>query len=763
VTSEGRATAQAGPEGTAAASTASGDGATARIGIDVGGTFTDLVAVVPGRGLVIHHKEPSTPADPSKAVADGLAAILAQAELRPEEVAGLTHGTTIGLNAVIQRRGARIALVVTEGYRDILEIGRSRMPSSFDLYAGKEEPLVPRNRIVELPARLGPRGEPVTTPDAADLDRAAARLRTTGADAAAVVILHGYTDPAFEEGVAASLRERLPGLPVTASATVWPEVREYERALVACLNAYIQPLMRDYFARLESRVRGLGVPAPIFISASNGGSMSLRSAAERPIETVLSGPAAGVAAAARLARSAGLGAIVTFDMGGTSSDIAVTLGGAPELATHTTVGGLPLILPIVAVNAIGAGGGSVVWVDGQGVLKVGPSSAGADPGPVAYGRGGDRPTVTDCYLVTGLIDPATFLGGRMRLDADAAAKALSCIAGRLNGHSPATGPDARATSDGAPADASDASDADRPVASRPDADRADADRADADRPGAPDGQAGEAAWVAAAGALRVATAGMATELQKIMAQRGLDPRGFTLVPFGGAGPTHAAMLAEEVGIAHIVVPPTAATFCALGAAGADLRRDFARSLRRPLDAESAGRLTGVLAELSAQARDWLAEQSGDGAASVARLSSSADMRYSGQAYELRVALEPYRLDAGTIAEAFHAEHERLYGFRDQSARIELGTARLGVVAPVAELPPAAAPRGTGEPGPAGRRAVLLAGAWHDAGVYLRASLGVGDAFDGPAIVEQDDTTVVVPPGWSGDVDGAGNLHLRRKA
>ncbi|MFC4116862.1 hydantoinase/oxoprolinase family protein [Nonomuraea zeae] len=721
------------------------DGATARIGIDVGGTFTDLVAVVPERGLVVHHKEPSTPADPSKAVADGLAAILAQAELRPEEVAGLTHGTTIGLNAVIQRRGARIALVVTEGYRDILEIGRSRMPSSFDLYAGKEEPLVPRNRIVELAARLSPRGEPVTEPDAAELDRAAAALRATGADAAAVVILHGYTDPAFEEGIAAGLRERLPGLPVTASATVWPEVREYERALVACLNAYIQPLMRDYFARLESRVRGLGVPAPIFISASNGGSMSLRSAAERPIETVLSGPAAGVAAAARLARGTGLGAIVTFDMGGTSSDIAVTLGGAPELATHTTVGGLPLIVPIVAVNAIGAGGGSIVWVDGQGVLKVGPSSAGADPGPVAYGRGGDRPTVTDCYLVTGLIDPATFLGGRMRLDAGAAAKALSGVADRLDGGAPGKS---------APGDG----------AARHSAARHSAARHGAAGDGAAEeGAAGEGACEAAAGALRVATAGMATELQKIMAQRGLDPRRFTLVPFGGAGPTHAAMLAEEVGIAHIVVPPTAATFCALGAAGADLRRDFARSLRRTLDAESAARLTGVLAELSVQARDWLAEQSGDGAASVARLSSSADMRYSGQAYELRVALEPYRLDARAIAEAFHAEHERLYGFRDQNAPIELGTARLGVVAPVAELPPAAAPRGTGSPGPAGHRQVLLAGAWHEAGVYLRAALGVGDVFAGPAIVEQDDTTVVVPPGWSGDVDGAGNLHLRRKA
>ncbi|WP_433516309.1 hydantoinase/oxoprolinase family protein [Nonomuraea sp. CA-143628] len=685
----------------------------ARIGIDVGGTFTDLVAAVPERGLVVHHKEPSTPADPSRAVADGLAAILAQADLRPEEIGGITHGTTIGLNAIIQRRGARIALVVTEGYRDILEIGRSRMPSSFDLYAGKEEPLVPRDRIVEISARLGPGGAPVAEPDGPELDRVAARLRAIGADAAAVLILHGYTDPDFEEGVAAGLRERLPELPLMASATVWPEVREYERALVACLNAYIQPLMRDYFGRLESRVRARGVPAPIFISASNGGSMSLRSAAERPIETVLSGPAAGVAAAARL----GMGAIVTFDMGGTSSDIAVTVNGSPELATHTTVGGLPLIVPVVAVSAIGAGGGSVVRVDDQGVLKVGPESVGAEPGPVAYGRGGDRPAVTDCYLATGLIDPATFLGGRMRLDADAAAKSLADLATRLGS------------------------------ADRPDP--------------ATDGAAEEAAHQVAAGALRVATAGMATELQKIMAQRGLDPRLFTLVPFGGAGPTHAAMLAEEVGITHIVVPPTAATFCALGAAGADLRRDFARSLRRRLDPTSAARLADVLGELSGQARAWLTEQSASAAGSS--LSYSADMRYSGQAYELRVALDPGRFEVAAISEAFHAEHERLYGFRDQHAPIELGTARLGVVGPVAELPSAAVPPGTGRPAPHGRRQVLLDGAWHAADIHLRTALGVGDAFDGPAIVEQDDTTVVVPPGWSGDVDGAGNLHLHRKA
>jgi N-methylhydantoinase A/oxoprolinase/acetone carboxylase beta subunit len=825
----------------------------ARIGIDVGGTFTDLVAAVPERGLVVHHKEPSTPADPSEAVADGLAAILAQAGLRPEEVGGITHGTTIGLNAIIQRRGAHIALVVTEGYRDILEIGRSRMPSSFDLYAGKEEPLVPRDRIVEIAARLGPGGAPVAEPDAAELDRVATALRATGADAAAVVVLHGYTDPAFEERVTSGLRERLPDLPLTASATVWPEVREYERALVACLNAYIQPLMRAYFQRLEQRVRALGVAAPIFISASNGGSVSLRSAAERPIETVLSGPAAGVAAAARLAKEADIGAIVTFDMGGTSSDIAVTVGGSPELATHTTVGGLPLIVPVVAVSAIGAGGGSVVWVDGQGVLKVGPNSTGADPGPVAYGRGGTRPAVTDCYLVTGLIDPATFLGGRMRLDADASAKSLSTLATRLDNH-PGTHPgthsdartdahsdahpdarmdahpDARTDSglgarsgvhqsarsdvhlpssterplpgrpllrDGAPPPGAEVPqgihrpEADAPEVTRPSetpapedgrfrpagvaeevgrlrpADVAEedgrlrpADVAEEDGPFRPADQADEGACRVAAGALRVATAGMATELQKIMAQRGRDPRQFTLVPFGGAGPTHAAMLAEEVGIGHIVVPPTAATFCALGAAGADLRRDFARSLRRRLTPGTAARLTEVLADLSDQARSWLTEQAVD--ISSPQLSYSADMRYSGQAYELRVPLDPYHLDVEAISEAFHAEHERLYGFRDQHAPIELGTARLGVVGPVPELPSGTVPPGTGGPRPAGRRRVLLAEAWHTADVHHRSSLGEGDAFEGPAIVEQDDTTVVVPPGWAADVDATGNLHLRRK-
>ncbi|WP_208025964.1 hydantoinase/oxoprolinase family protein [Amycolatopsis acidicola] len=668
---------------------------TIRAGIDVGGTFTDFVLAGAGEE-VLHHKEPSTPADPTEAVARGLAAIAELAGIAPGEFGAITHGTTIGLNTIIQRRGARLALVVTEGYRDILEIGRSRLPSSFDLHAAKEEPLVPREVVVELPARLNPDGTPARTPTDEDLARAAASI---DADAVAVVVLHAHTNPEFEADIAARLANLLPGTEVAASATVWPEVREYERALVACLNAYIQPLMHAYFERLEERLAALGVTAPVTIAGSNGGALSLSAAVGRPIETVLSGPASGVTAATKLAGEAGIGRLVTFDMGGTSSDIAVALDGAPEIATRTTVGGLPLVLPVVAVNAIGAGGGSVVRVDEQGVLKVGPESTGAVPGPVAYGRGGTRPAVTDCYLRTGLIDPGSFLGGRMTLDAGAADRALAEVGERI----------------------------------------------------------GLDSIRAAAAALRVATAGMAVELQKILVQRGLDPAEFTLVPVGGAGPTHAAALAEEAGISEIVVPPAAATFCALGAAAADLRRDFARSLRRPLDAAGIARLRDILAELEQQARVWLGEQGV--ATGQPRFDVSADLSYLGQAFELRVPLTDLTEEA--VAEALHAEHERLYGFRDTTAPIRLGTARLTVVGPVPPLPSRTVPAGGGEPEPGGTRPVFLGEDWTEARVYQRAALRAGDRFSGPAVVEQEDTTVVVPGGWSVTVDEFGNLRVRR--
>jgi N-methylhydantoinase A len=676
----------------------------ARVGIDVGGTFTDFVLSDTSSDRLDYYKEPSTPDDPARAVVQGLANLVQKAGLAPSDVELILHGTTIGLNAIIQRAGARIGLVVTTGFRDILEIARSRMPSSFDFHASKEEPLVPRDRIFEIDARFNPLGQPVRLPDAEALERLGVQIAAANLDAVAVITINGYANPEEEGRLATALKEYLPGTAVTSAAQIWPEIREYERTLVACLNAYIQPLMQNYFARLETGLRDIGTGAQIFVTASNGGSMSLDSATARPVETILSGPAAGVMAATRLAAAAGVERIITFDMGGTSSDIAVSSGGEPEFATRTEIGGLPLVLPVVAVSAIGAGGGSIIWVDDHGVLKVGPRSAGADPGPVSYGRGGNQPTITDAYLATGLVDPSRFLGGRMILDRGAAEAALTIVAERIGLNE---------------------------------------------------------AEHAAAGALDVATAGMATELFKTLAQRGLDPADFALMPFGGAGPTHANLLAQEAGIGRVVIPPAAGTFCALGAVSADLRRDFVRSLRMELNADNAQRLATTMAALADDGRAWLAAE-GDLAGSVG-ISRAADMRYAGQAYELHVSLDhlPERPSAEAVAEAFHQEHERVYGFRDPVAPVQVTTARLAVIGRTPPVPLPRVPATEDEPVARSHRLVFLAGAWRDAAVYDRHALRAGQSFAGPAIVEQEDTTVVVLPSWTATLDVSGNLHLTR--
>ncbi|MCP4562571.1 MAG: hydantoinase/oxoprolinase family protein [Bosea sp.] len=684
----------------------SSQGQGARIGIDVGGTFTDFVLADPQGGGLVYYKEPSTPDEPSRALIEGLKSLLGKAGLTAADVSLLMHGTTIGLNAIIQRRGANIALVVSKGFRDILEIARSRMPSSFDFHSSKEEPLVPRCAVVEIDARLSAAGEVTHAPDEAELARVAAELKALGADAAALVLINGYARPEAEIELADKLSVGAGGLAITSAAAIWPEIREYERTLVACLNAYIQPLMQRYFAGLKQGLARDGVEAPILVTASNGGSLSLASAIDRPVETILSGPASGVMAAARLASSAGVSSIISFDMGGTSSDIAVAHAGSAELATRTDIGGLPLVLPVVDVSAIGAGGGSIVWVDGHGILKVGPKSAGAMPGPVSYGRGGREPAVTDCYLALGYIDPGGFLGGRMRLDKGAAERALAEIADRIG----LAGPDGAAR--------------------------------------------------AAEGALAVTTAGMATELYKTLAARGLDPAGFALVPFGGAGPTHANLLAEEVGIGSVVIPPAAGTFCALGAVAADLRRDFVRSLRRPLDPASAALLQTVFAELAAEGTAWL-DHEGEQATSR-RIERGVDMRYAGQAYELRVRLDQDCRTQDAVAEAFHREHERIYGFRDGDSPVELGTARLAMVGETAKLTQPRIPAGNGQPQASGRRPLFRRGAWLDAAVYGRAAFGAGDKVSGPAIIEQEDTTTILLPGWSARADEAGNLHLERQ-
>ncbi|MBP0597527.1 hydantoinase/oxoprolinase family protein [Herbaspirillum sp. LeCh32-8] len=684
-----------------------------RVGIDVGGTFTDFVLYDAGRKRLAYHKQPSTPADPALAVRDGLVALIAKQGLSPSDVGVLLHGTTIGLNAIIQRRGARVALIASEGFRDVLEIGRARMPSSFDFHATREEPFLPRERVLEIGARFNREGEATRWPGADEIARVADGIGKLECDAAVLMLINGFLQPEREAELAAALQAALPAhareVAVLSAAQTWPEIREYERTVVATLNAYIQPLMRRYFERLAQLMGDLGVSAPILVTASNGGSLSLQGALARPIDTVLSGPASGVVAAARLADQSQTPRIVTFDMGGTSSDIAVSQHGQAEMVTRTEIGGLPLVLPVVGVSAIGAGGGSRIRVDEHGVLKVGPESAGADPGPACYGRGGSDATVTDCYLATGVLDADAFVGGAMKLYPERAIAALDKVAAALGDTKP------------------------------------------------------DAAIRAASGALAIATAQMASELRKSLAQRGLDPAEFALVPFGGAGPTHANWLAEEAGLQHVLVPQKPGTFCALGAATSDLRRDFVRSLRVAIDERSAAEVGAIWNALAQQAQTWVDEQGVQEAGSATELRHALDMRYAGQAYELSVALPeplPAPLNAQALTEAFHREHERLYGFRDEDAPVEVSTIRLAIVGRLAKAGSAGRAAGIGSPAPRARRRVFLRGGWHEAGVYAREDLGAGDLLQGPAVIEQEDTTVLVLPGWQGQTDRHGNLHLK---
>jgi len=680
-----------------------------RVGIDVGGTFTDFVLYDPAARRLTAYKEPSTPDDPSLGVARGLGELLERADVAPSNVGLIVHGTTLGLNTVLERTGARTALIVSRGNRDILELARSKMPSPYDFSIPKEQPLVPRDLVFEVSARSGAEGSVVERPETTELRTLAEVLPARKVEAVAVVLLNSYLDAALEDEVAEALESALDDVLITRSARVWPEMREYERAMIATMNAYVSPSLNAYFSRLERRLAGAGVDAPLYITSSAGGTLDVATARAQPVTTLLSGPASGVVAASAVARSAGQTAIIALDMGGTSCDMSVSQAGEPEYTTATHVGEFPLMAPVINVSAIGAGGGSVVWVDGQGVIKVGPQSAGADPGPVCYGQGGSRPTVTDCYLVAGVIAPEAFLGGRMRLDRAAAEAALAKVADSL-------------------------------------------------------GMSGEARAVQAAdAALQVATAKMAAELYKAMAQRGLDPRDFMLIPHGGAGPTHAALLAEEANVKAICVPAAPGTLCALGAILSDVKRDDVRSVRCCLDAEGAlDRLEAAFREMEVNAEDWIKMHGRRVTAS--RFVYGADMRYVGQAYEIAVQLpadERAALGVEGLTELLHREHERVYGFRDPESAVEAISVRLRIVG---SLPPLALPEL--EPAkttarPAGRRRVHLNGAWYEATVYRGAGLAAGHQLAGPAVVELEDSTVCVPAGWQAAVDHLGNIQLAK--
>lgn len=676
---------------------------TYRLGIDIGGTFTDLSLLDEATGLVHTHKVPSTPRSPSQAVATGIVQLIERLGASADRISSFVHGTTIGLNAVLERRGARVALVVSAGNRDLLELARLRKPNQFDLRSAVPEPLVPRRRVVELPMRLDRDGRLVNLPGDEAFDACAAALRAMDVEVVAVCLLNAFAAPAHEADVEEQLRRRLPGVMVSRSTALWPEAREYERGIVTVLNAYVQPIMSRYVQALKDDAERIGLRTKLYLTRSNGGVMGAETAARLPVHTLLSGPAAGVVGAAFIARSGGVLEAVTCDIGGTSADVSIIRSGEPVHSTDAGIGDFPIVMPAVDVFAVGAGGGSIARFDSLGLLKLGPQSAGAVPGPAAYGQGGRQPTMTDAYLLCGFLDPDRFLGGTMRLRRELAEAALMPIAQRL----------------------------------------------------------GIDVMSAAEAVLSLGTSNMSTSLLPMLTKRGIDPRDFTLIPYGGAGATHACLLAEDLGMTRILVPPSPGTLCALGAMIADLKADYIRSVRCRLAELPDVELRDIFSTLEMQARAWLEGERADVDAVV--LECAADMRYAGQAFELEVALDgaPSTLDGERIASAFAATYAELYGAAQPDGDIEVVNLRVHITGrrpafALAELPEAA----TGStPAPAGVRRIRYGGANHEARVYRRDALLAGHCFDGPAIVEQFDTTTVVGPGFRAAVDRRGALLL----
>ncbi|RME82754.1 MAG: hydantoinase/oxoprolinase family protein [Caldilineae bacterium] len=662
-----------------------------RIGIDIGGTFTDFVLFDERSGEFRSFKLLSTPKDPSEAVLAGLD------ELVPGGREGrrglsIVHGSTVATNALLERKGAVTALVTTEGFRDVLAIGRQVRTDIYDFFSDRPEPLIPEERRLEVRERVDHKGNVLIPLDTAALPALVTQLREQGVESVAICLLFSFLHPEHEQTIAAQLRAA--GFFVSPSCEVLPEFREYERTSTTAINAYVSPIMDRYLGRLERELQA----DDFRIMQSNGGSIHARQARAQAVRSILSGPAGGVVGAQYVAAAAGFQRVITFDMGGTSTDVALCDGDI-RVTTEGEVGGLPIRIPLIDIHTVGSGGGSIAYVDAGGALRVGPQSAGADPGPVCYGRGGTEPTVTDANLVLGRLAADYFLGGRMSLAAAQAEEALDAMAHALHLTPP---------------------------------------------PGLTPAQ------TAALGVVQVANAHMERALRVISVERGYDPADFTLVSFGGAGGLHACNLARGLGIPRVLIPPAASTLSAFGMLVADVIKDYVQTVMLPGDTPFA-KLEGLLEPLAERGRrEIMAEGI---AAEAIRLQRLVDMRYVGQSYELTVPLN------ADYVQAFHAAHHRAYGHSDPTAAVEIVNLRLKAIGavPRPQLPQAE----PDAPDPAsafiGRRPVVLNEGLVETPFYLGEKLRPGHRVPGPALIVQTDTTIFLERGDVARVDERYNL------
>ena len=674
-----------------------------RVSVDVGGTFVDFVMIDGETGEVSIEKQPSLPDELADEVVRGLERLPASTG----EIAWLLHGSTVVLNALLQERGAKVGLITTPGFRDVLELGRGERVNIYDWTFTPPDPLVPRHLRREVPERTAADGSELVPLDLRALDRETDDLVALGVEAIAVSFLHSYANVTHEEVAATRIRKRHPQLRVTASAEVAAEWREFERTSSAVMNAFVQPFFGTYLDDLASRLREAGYDRPVAVMQSNGGVIEAARAAAIPVRTLLSGPAGGAIGGLLLAEELGYPNLVCTDVGGTSFDVVLIEEGHVVERTETVIGGRPLLGPVIDIVSVGAGGGSIAWVDDTGALKVGPLSAGARPGPVSFGLGGSEPTVTDCQLLLGRLDPDTFFGGRMRLDADAARRALEeRVAGPL----------------GLPLEE------------------------------------------AAIGAITIAEANMSQAIHVMTVERGTDPRALTLLAYGGGGGLFAAATAEELEIPRVVIPRAPANFSAWGILASDHREDASVTHVRPLLEEH---MEGIVGDLESLRRQVVGHLGGHGVPEErVGVSYRLDLRFEGQEHTVGVPIDEDRLpDApallGAVRGRFVALHRQLFGHGDPDGPVEVVTARCRGVGAV-ERPrwPAWSVREPGEP--RASRPVHLHGAGAtDAAVFERQDLALGQVVDGPAIVEEWSSTILVPPGWMAATDRMGNLVMER--
>lgn len=685
-----------------------------RVAVDIGGTFTDI-ALMKENGVLAESKVSTTPDDPSRAVVEGLLALLRELDIPAAEVVEFLHGTTVGSNTILQRSGAKTGLITTKGFRDVLEIGRIRMPEMFDLTWSKPAPLVPRRYRVEVDERMAADGSPVRALDEAGLARAADQLVADGIEAIALCFINSYRNAAHERQAESLLARRYPDLPVAASYAVLPEIKEYERTSTTVLNAYLLTAIRAYLNRLQSGLRGIGVTAPIMVMTSNGGMLTARAAAQKPVMVVASGPAGGVIGGVRLGHTLDLPNVIVFDMGGTTAKAVIVENGRPSMTSEyefrdgmstssrfIKAGGYMLKVPAIDLAEVGAGGGSLASVDAGGLLKVGPESAGADPGPACYGLGNPRPTVTDANVMLGFINPQALAGGRLAIDRALSERAIvDHVAGPLN----------------------------------------------------------ISAADAAHGIRAVVNTAMARAIRAVSVERGLDPRDFTIVAMGGNGGIHALDVARQLGIRRVIVPVLSGVFSAVGMLATDLAHSNVRMVSRRLDETTAADLEAVMNALAREATAGL-RQDGYNDDRIA-LDWEADLRHEGQASELTVQFKDEGDILAALGDAFLAEYLKVYGYRDESPielvkisltarglrerRLDFGAIR------VDERPPAHG----------GKERAIAFGRGSDAvpvPVIGRADLGATPKA-GPLVVEEFDATIVVPGSAMVHRDGVGNVVI----